>query len=111
MKHRGMKEDQTATGGNIKILENGHTHGQYTQKHLTFDERKNRNAYIKKYSTITPKQAVVGLSAKTGTVIETAQGAISDLIANKSRMKYELGVGKKEEGSQDLLMNFLVNLE
>jgi hypothetical protein len=57
----------------------------YAQKHLTFDERKNRNACnIKKYPTITPKQAVVGLSAKTDTVIETAQNAISDLMANKA---------------------------
>jgi hypothetical protein len=63
-----------------------------------FNESENRNAYVKKYPTIIAKQAVVCLSAKTGTVIETAQDAISDLMANKGRLKYELGVGKKEEG-------------
>jgi hypothetical protein len=109
VKHKGMKEDETATGDNVKILENGHAHGQYAQKHLTFDERKNRNAYVKKYPTITPKQAVVGLSAKTGIIVKTAQDAISDLMANKGRLKYELGVGDLF-GSLFLSLTFYMSL-
>jgi hypothetical protein len=50
------------------------------------------------------------LSAKTGTVIETAQDAISDLMANKGRIKYELGVGKKEEGISRSADEFLGEL-
>lgn len=75
-----------------------HSHKTYLPKHLTVEEKVKLNKVVKKDPLITPKAAVVGVSAKTGEVVESFSDSINEILSNKDRVKYEINTSKRSQG-------------
>ncbi|KAG2196366.1 hypothetical protein INT46_009073 [Mucor plumbeus] len=75
-----------------------HSHKAYNQKHLTILEGTKLNEIVKSNKNITPKEAMDGISSKTGKIHTPVTESVSNLLGTIDRTKYVLGTSRQRRG-------------
>ena len=75
-----------------------HFHKAYNQKHLTILERTKLDEIVKSNKNITPKEAMVGISSKTGEIHTPVTESVSNLLGTIDRTKYVLRTSRQRRG-------------